>query len=462
MKIKTLFCVALFVSLCFGELQAQQWMDLFNGKDLDNWEKLNGTAEFFVENESIVGVCKLNTPNTFLATKDAYSDFILEYEVKLESKMNSGVMVRGLSASNYKDGRVHSYQVELDPSDRAWSGGIYDEARRGWMYNMEYNPEAKSAYKHKEWNKFRVEMIENHIRVWLNGIQTADLVDDMTAEGFIALQVHSTKDEELVGTKVRFRNIRILTEDLKDYAMPNDNSIPQVSYLTNTLTEREKANGWKLLWDGKTTKGWRGARLNNFPDIGWNISEGILSVEKSSGAESAHGGDIVTVDKYKNFILELDFKITKGANSGIKYFVDTELNKGKGSAIGCEFQILDDEFHPDAKQGTEGNRTMGSLYDLIPASPKYFTPDDPKGKRVNKYGWNRARVVVEGKHVQHILNGKKVVEYERSTPVWRALVARSKYVVWPSFGELKEGHILLQDHGDEVFFKNIKIKVLED
>ena len=114
-------------------------------------------------------------------------------------------------------------------------------------------------------------------------------------------------------------------------------------YVTNTLTKEQIADGWKLLWDGKTSAGWRGAKLDHFPTSGWKMGDGILEVLASNGGESTNGGDIVTIKKYKNFILELDFQITQGANSGIKYFVDTELNKGAGSSIGCEFQILDDQ-----------------------------------------------------------------------------------------------------------------------
>jgi len=217
----------------------------------------------------------------------------------------------------------------------------------------------------------------------------------------------------------------------------------------NTISEKEKTEGWELLWDGKTTEGWRGAKLITFPENGWIIEDGILKVVKSGGGESTNGGDIVTVKKYKNFELMVDFKITPGANSGVKYFVDTELNKGEGSSIGCEFQILDDDLHPDAKLGVAGNRTCASLYDLIPA---------PADKPMNKEGWNTAFIRVNGNHVEHWLNGVKVVEYERSNQMWRALVAYSKYRDWPAFGEAIEGNILLQDHGDEVWFKNIKIR----
>ncbi len=220
----------------------------------------------------------------------------------------------------------------------------------------------------------------------------------------------------------------------------------------NTLTEQEKREGWTLLWDGKTTDGWRGAKLDSFPENGWKIENGILKVLKSGGAESANGGDIVTTRKYRNFILKVDFKITEGANSGIKYFVNPDLNKGAGSAIGCEFQILDDERHPDAKLGVKGNRQLGSLYDLIPA---------PEDKPFIKGEFNTAMVIVKGDEVEHWLNGVLLLSYTRNTQMFNALVAYSKYKDWPNFGNASEGNILLQDHGDEVWFKNVKIKELK-
>jgi hypothetical protein len=454
----------LFVLLACATLSASEkgWTNLFNGKNLDGWKLLNGTAEFKVENGVVVGISKTNTPNTFLATEKDYDNFILEYEAKMDPALNSGVQIRSNSLPDYKNGVVHGYQVELDASKRAWTGGIYDESRRGWLYNLECNEKAKTAYKNGDWNKFRVEAIGNNIRVWVNGVPTADIIDDMTAKGFIALQVHSIGDNTAnAGKTVQFRNIRIKTDNLEKAKSPASYKIPQISYLTNTLTDREKKEGWKLLWDGKTTKGWRGAKLDSFPEKGWEIKDGILTVLNSGGYESRNGGDIVTTEVYKNFELEVDFKFTKGANSGIKYFVQPDLNKGEGSAIGCEFQILDDDIHPDAKLGVDGNRTLGSLYDLIPANAQYYNPNESTPKRLNKYEWNRAKIVVEGKHVIHYLNGIKVVEYERDSQMWNAFVAYSKYKVWPNFGNFETGHILLQDHGDEVYFKNIKIKELK-
>ena len=219
----------------------------------------------------------------------------------------------------------------------------------------------------------------------------------------------------------------------------------------NTLSSMEKRNGWILLFDGKTTTGWRGAYRDEFPAQGWKIEGGELIVIKSDGREARNGGDIITKEKYGNYELTLEAKLTPGANSGVKYFVIERLPKSPGSAIGLEFQILDDDLHPDAKMGKNGNRTIGSLYDLIPATSKM-------SRSIGE--WNQVRIISKNNKVEHWLNGSKVVEYERGSPAFRALVADSKYKNFEAFGEAPEGHLLLQDHGDEVHYRNIKLRTL--
>ncbi|NNG08563.1 MAG: DUF1080 domain-containing protein, partial [Arenibacter sp.] len=353
------------------------------------------------------------------------------------------------------DGRVHGYQCEIETSDRKWAGGIYDEARRGWLYPLSRNEEGRNAFKPGEWNHYRIEAIGNTIRTYINGVQCANLVDDLTAEGFIAFQVHSIHDEALEGKIVKWKNIRIKTSDLEKERNRVADHAPEISYLQNELTPNEVRKGWRLLWDGKTTNGWRGAKLDGFPQKGWNIEDGILSVSASDGGESTNGGDIVTTQAFSDFELSVDFKLTEGGNSGIKYFVDPSLNKGAGSAIGLEFQILDDKKHPDAKKGKNGNRTVGSLYDLIRAE----NFENSRGKNFNGIGkWNNARIVVKDGHVEHWLNNVKVVEYDRWSQAFKALVEKSKYEKWKDFGVIPEGRILLQDHGDQVFFRSIKVR----
>lgn len=454
-KIGFLLLLTLFLSGAFAAKSG--WVSLFNGKNLDGWKVVNGNAEFKIVNGEIVGTSICNSPNSFLATTVNYGDFILEYEMKMERGLNSGVQIRSINDPAIMNGRVHGYQIECDDSDRAWSAGIYDEARRGWLYPMEYNQAAKKAYKKGEWNSYRVECVGNTIRTWLNGVACANLVDDMTASGIICLQVHGIgTNKEVEGRTVSWRDIRIKTEKLNKEQKKTD--APEVSYLKNSLTKDEQAAGWKLLWDGKSLNGWISARNGVQPSKGWTIKgdELIANLPDNKG-----GGDLLTEKEYKNFVLEVDFKFTKGANGGIKYFIQPNSNGAGYSNIGCEYQILDDKVHPDAKAGINGNRTLASLYDLIPANSQKFDPAQAV-KRSNGVGqWERARIEVNGDKVTHYLNGIKIVEFTRGTAEWKALVATSKFAKVKGFGEFANGHILLQDHGDEVHYRNIKIKELK-
>ncbi len=429
------------------------WTNLFDGKTLNGWKRLAGGATFAVENGVIAGTTVAGSGNTFLASEKEYGDFVLEADVKLESqKGNSGIQTRSHfdETANNGKGRVFGRQVEVDPSDRRWSGGIYDEGRRNWLYPLTLNTKAQNAYK-ADFNHIKVECIGNEMKTWFNGVPCGYLVDTIDQKGFIALQVHAVGSPDQVGKKVWFKNIRIKTSGITPTPFPK--GVYVVNYQPNTLNAYEKQDGWRLLFDGKTSNGWMSFKKTPFPKKGWTIKDGTINVLKSEGREAANGGDIVTKDQFKAFDLSFEFKLTPGANSGVKYFV-TLTENNKGSALGLEYQVLDDALHPDAKLGRNGDRTLSSLYDLIPAN-KPAAAIRPIGR------WNIGRVVVHpDDKVEHYLNGYKVLEYVRGSAAFRDSVQLSKFKPVPHFGEAPQGYILLQDHGNAVSFRSIKIKNL--
>jgi hypothetical protein len=449
------------------------WVNLFNGKNLDGWEEHSGKAKYTVEDGVLTGESVSGTGNSFLCTKKKYDNFELELEYKCDALLNSGVQIRSEvfpdvttnvihgKEFHYAADRIHGYQCEIDMDaarGRMWSAGIYDEARRGWLFpadgekgphGMAFSEQGRTVSKNGEWNTLRIVADGPSIKTWLNGVPRAEIFDSVTPEGVIALQVHGVgSDANKVGLKVSFRNIRLRKIDTED----------------NTLTDQEKADGWKLLWDGKTTDGWHSPNTDKFPTQSWNIQDGILTVDQgltNGEAESQSGGDIITHDRYSNFELSVDFNRSRGCNSGVKIFVQPNISPidkvtgqptGKGSAIGLEYQILDDDVHPDAKLGRNGDRQLGALYDLIPCDPA--KPLNPVGE------WNRLRIISQGNHVEHWINGRKILEYDRGSDAFRAAVAASKFKNIPNFGEWTDGHILLQEHGSEASFRNVKIRVL--
>ena len=453
---KILFALISLLIFQSANAQTKEWTNLFDGKTLNGWKKVAGSANYAIEDGAILGTTVVNSPNTFLISEKQYGDFVLELEVKInDTTANSGIQFRSNYDPNGHEGKgkVFGYQYELDPAARRWTAGIYDEGRRDWLYPLMLNPSAQKAFKVGVFNKVRIECIGHEIKTWINDVPAAHLIDTFDAQGVIALQVHSIgKNTQFAGEKIWWKNIRIKTSGLVPSPFPKE--IYVVNNIPNYLSQAEIKAGWKLLFDGVSNKGWVGAYKTAFPEKGWVIKDGTITVMPSNGAESTNGGDIVTTEQFSAFDLSFDFKLTPGANSGVKYFVAlAEANKG--SAIGLEYQVLDDTLHPDAKAGRDGDRTLASLYDLIKAKKEKRFIHQPGN-------WNTGRIVVyPNNHVEHYLNGIKVLEYERGSQAYRDLVAISKYKVWPNFGEAKQGHILLQDHGNEVSFRSIKIKVLK-
>lgn len=208
-----------------------------------------------------------------------------------------------------------------------------------------------------------------------------------------------------------------------------------------------------VLFDGTSTDAWKDIKSDNFPEHGWEVKDGILTVLAKTEQQDG-GHDIVTKEQFSNFELELEVRLTKGANSGIKYMVIDSYPKNEGKYLGLEYQLIDNERHADAKLGRNGNRQMATLYDILPAR---------KGIKVNPAEeWNTVKIVVNKGQVEHWLNGKKAVVYNRKYDGYKELVRLSKYNKLKNFGTQDQGHILLQGHGNEVSFRNIVITTWED
>jgi len=229
-------------------------------------------------------------------------------------------------------------------------------------------------------------------------------------------------------------------------------------FAPNTLTAAERRDGWQLLFDGSTFDGWRGLGYDSVPTAHWMIDDGAIrkipkgQVPRQADGQPAVGGDLMTKDTFRDFELAWDWKISRAGNSGVKYNVSEEISMAAApnhAALGFEYQVLDDSLHEDNKVPSH---RAGALYDLIP-------PNDTKTlKPVGE--WNTSRLVFRGNHGEHWLNGTKVVEFDLGTPRMDSALAQSKYKSIRNFAQRRAGHIVLQDHGDEVFFRNIKIRVL--
>lgn len=319
-KIVWLFSAFLFLTHCYA--QSSNPTPLFDGKTLKGWKQLGGAANYTIENGEIIGTAVLNTGNSFLATEKEYGDFVLELEIFIEgADNNSGVQTR--SHYNAEKGFVYGRQVEVDPTPRRWTGGVYDEARRKWLYPMSLNSAAQAAFKPGAYNKLKIECIGAEMKTWVNGVPSAYVIDTVDKKGFIALQVHAIGRPDQAGWKTKFRNIRIQTENLKPALFAP--GIYVANLLPNTLSDYEKNGGWKLLFDGQTSAGWKGAYQPGFPQKGWQIKDGELRVLASEGGESTNGGDIVTQAQYSAFDLSFDFQLTPGLQYRTKWILSTGL-----------------------------------------------------------------------------------------------------------------------------------------
>ena len=376
---------------------------LFDGSSLAGFRRINGTATYEVIDGTILGTTTQGSPNSFLCTERRYGDFELQFEVKLmDPRLNSGVQIRSNSYDHYRNGRVHGYQVEIAANGTA--GFVYDEGRRGWLSRDRSDPEARAAFKAGDWNHYRVLCVGDRIRTWVNNVPVADVVDSMTAEGFIGLQVHGVRGDP--HWEVAWRNLWI--------------------------REMEADRG-VALFDGESLAGWSGTGR------GWHVDdEGNLA----RGEEA--GGYLWTEETYGDFELFAEFKVSQGCNSGIFFRTDP----GNPVQGGFEVQILDS--HGKAEPGLHD---CGALYDA--AAPR-INAARPAGE------WNSCRIRAVGSLVDIQLNGEELVRIDLED--WKEGNtnpdgSRNKFRT-PLRDLPRTGHIGLQDHGHPVWFRNLFIRRL--
>lgn len=349
-----------------GFLLLASFVALFDGKTLNGWKQCNGTANYAVEAGEIAGTTNEGSPNSFLCSEREYGDFVLEFETKTDPSLNSGVQVRShryasdatvrtfngkqIVERKHQAGRVHGYQVEVASAKSGASGGIYDEARRGWVHNTSSDPACKTAFQDNQWNKYRVEANGDRIRTWVNGVACADLVDSTDLTGFIALQVHSYKGEK--PAQVRWRNIRI---------------------------EDNGRHEWKPVFNGKSLDGWKHSGGGSF-----QVEDGAIHAKSS---EDPRIGMVVSDASFGDVTARVIFKIADG-NSGFFLRMHPETNAG------YEVEI------------DSGKRT-GGLWES--RGRMWITgPEDNAGVIPNE--WNELTASLHGSRIVFRLNGSKTAD----------------------------------------------------
>lgn len=359
-------------ALCSVALAAADWAPLLTGAGLEGWTQPNGSGKYEVVNGELVGTTVEGSPNSFLGPQRSYGDFILEFEVLADPRMNSGVQIRshqypeetttwvnngGRRERTFPKGRIHGYQVEISNEERASSGGIFDEGRRGWIGSIVEDPVASKAFKDNQWNHYRVEAVGDRIRVWVNGVACADLVDPLDQDGFIGFQVHSFRDPK--PAQVRWRNIRI---------------------------DDRGRHVWKPIFDGKSLSGWRHEGGGNAA-----VEDGAIHLTAEQGAS---GGVLLSGGDYADFTVRLKYKMVSG-NSGV-FFRRSDERQPDGEPRSYEIEVA-----PDSAGGLqEPGRRPWIVNPGADAMRNYYRPGE----------WNELAVSAHGERIVVHVNGERTVD----------------------------------------------------
>jgi len=341
----TFFCVSV------GQLVGEELKPIFNGTNLHGWNKVGG-AVFEVEDGVIIGKTG-DGGFGWLCAEKPYGDFILELEVNITSG-NSGVQIRSHLDPKKKGDKMVGYQIEVDPTARAWSGGLYEQGRRGWLQNLTNNPAARAAFKVGEWNRYRIECVGDSIKSWVNGVPAANYRDSMDLDGLIALQVHSGKNCE-----VRFRNLRL--QDLGRHV-------------------------WKPLWDGRTFDGW-----HTIGKGGWKIKDGVICATHPK--EEKEFGHLVSDKPFSDFTVRLAYKAVKG-NSGLYFRIE---EKGATGVSGFQAEI-------------DATKDAGGLYETNGRTWVRKPSADDVKRWFEPQKWNTMTVSAHGRWIAVDVNGHRSAE----------------------------------------------------
>jgi hypothetical protein len=414
-------CLAVVAGAAIASVAAASgepdWQPLYDGKSLDGWVQRGGAATYRVADGVIVGTTGAGEANTFLCTEREFADFILEYDFKVDPRLNSGVQIRSQSVPGYQNGRVHGYQVEIDPSERAYTGGIYDEARRGWLCDLSKNEAARKAFKQGEWNHVRVEARGDSLKTWLNGVPAADLKDGLTHSGFIGLQVHATKEKEPL--EVRWRNLRI--KDLGDpWGTPPADAVV-------LLGNEGDLSAWKRASSGF-------CEASGPESVQWMLVEGVLEVKPGSGS-------IVTRRAFGDCRLHVEFCVDDNGQAD-----QNNGNSGVYLQRRYEIQILNSAGKDPADD------ICGAIYKM--KAPDYNVAR-PAGQWQTYDIFFRAPQWERGMKTQ----SANITVYHNGTRVQDHVVVPSSTGAGQPEGPA-DGPLLLQDHGSKNKFRNIWIAPL--
>ena len=389
------------------------WQPLFDGKSLDGWVKRGGDATYRVEDGAIVGTTVPDTANTFLCTQREFADLILEYDFKVDPQLNSGVQIRSSSVPGYQEGRVHGYQVEIDPSDRAWTGGLYDESRRGWLADLKNNEAARKAFKQNEWNHVRVEARGDMLKTWLNDVPAADLKDGLTRMGFIGLQVHGT--ESKTPLEVRWRNLRI-----KDFGDP---------------WTKPPADAVVLLGENGDVSAWEHVDKPG-SHVEWIWADGALEVKPGSG-------NIVTKRSFGSVRVHVEFNVDENGQTG-----QANGNSGVYLQRRYEVQILNSAGQKPADD------LCGAIYKI--KAPDYNMARPAGQWQTYDIEFHAPRWDQDGKKIE----SARMTVYQNGTRIQDNVeVPHSTGAGLPE--SPGEAPLLLQDHFNKVRFRNVWIVPLK-